>query len=131
MRNWALAQLSYPLDWAAALASLLVAAAAAFYWFMPMGINCFTSSRGHSCATVSLALSHNTATLALTPLVLLIGLGAGWVLFTLRHVRWVLAGFAILAFAFYVLSFGIDGPLIPAAIISLAAAFLPGRPAPA
>lgn len=117
-------------DWAAALASLLVAGAALFYWFMPLSSTCTTTmATGASrCTMVSLALSQSGATIALTPLVAALGLGLGWVLFLLRHSRWVLAGFAVLSFAFFVLSFGLDGPLLPAAVVSLVAAILPGRP---
>ncbi len=113
-----------PSDWLAGAAGTLICAAVLFYWFMPVGTSCTTSMGNTVCQTLSMASSTGWGAVLLTPLVLAVGLGLGAVYFHYRAVRSLLLIFPLAAIAFFVLSFGMDGPFLPAALLSLAAAVL-------
>ena len=114
-----------PSDWLAGTAGLLLCAAVTFYWFMPVGTSCTSIDAVHvSCQTVSLASSMGWGAVLLTPLVVASGVGLGAVYFRCRRVRILLLGFPLAAVAFFVLSFGMDGPFLPAALASLVSALL-------
>lgn len=111
-------------EWLAILASLFVAAAAASYWFIPLGATC-TGTLGSAPVCTALNLASRTP-LAFTPLAIAAALGLGWAFFRLRRSLPVLIGFGLAAAVFFLLSFGADWPFMPAAALSLTAAMLPG-----
>ncbi|MGC8488075.1 MAG: hypothetical protein ACP5QO_07625 [Clostridia bacterium] len=110
-------------DWLAILASLFVAAATASYWFIPLGTTC-TGTVGSASVCTALSLAGRTP-FAFTPLAIAAALGLGWTFFRLRRSILVLVGFGLAAAVFFLLSFGVDWPFIPAAALSLTAAMLP------
>lgn len=112
-------------DWLAGLAALLIAAALVSYWAMPTGTSCTTAPMGtQTCQTVSLAASAGWTSMVFTPLVVAVALGLGALFFHLRRSRTLLSAFGLATIIVFVLSFGADGPVIPAAIFSLAAAIV-------
>lgn len=129
VKRWASQHLATLYDWLVGSASVLIAAAVVYYWFMPVGTSCTTTMQSvTTCQSVSLANSGGMASLAITPLVIAIGLAFGWLFFHFRRTRMLLVGFGVVAIAFYVLSFGIDAPFLPAALVSLVAAVVPTAP---
>ena len=109
-------------DGLAGVASVLISAAVMAYWFIPTGSSCTTIlPSGTICQAVSLASSAGWASMAITPLAVLAGLSLGWLFFHFRHVRLLLIGFGFVTILFFILSFGLDGPFMPAAIVSLIA----------
>ncbi len=125
LQQWRLQALVSPADWLAAAAALLIVAAVMFYWLMPISTSCQTTTAGQTlCQTISIASSTGWGAALLTPWVLAAGCGLGALYFQYRAARILLIGFPLAAIAFFVLSFGMDGPFIPAVVASLAAALV-------
>lgn len=122
IQEWLAKTFISPADWLAAAAALLIGAAVVFYWFMPIGTSCSNTATGETfCQTVSLASSTGWGNALLTPWVLAMAASLGALYFHYRTVRILLISFPLATIAFFVLSFGMDGPFIPAALASLAA----------
>ncbi len=115
-------------DWLGAITSFLVAAAILSTVFMSTGTSCTTTMTGSTtCQSPSVAQAIGLTVWTFTPLVLVVGLGVGWVFFRFRHVRALLVGFGAVAIGFYVLSFGLDWVLVPAGLTSLLGGLLLSR----
>lgn len=117
--------LQSPSDWLAAGGALWTTLASLWFWFfMQTGIACTsTLTTPSSCHPTSIAGSIGlwpTILLGLTVTVLL-----GLIILQFRHSRIFLWSFSLLIVAFFILSFGIDYPLLPTAALLMTAAILP------
>ncbi len=122
LNGWLHKHVSTLSDGLAVVASIFIVAAVMAYWFMPTGSSCATTLPDRTvCQTVSLASSAGWESMAITPLAMIFGLSLGWLFFHFRHVRILLIAFGLVTIVFFILSFGLDGPLMPAAIVSLIA----------
>lgn len=121
------ARLHYPSDWLAASAGILTIAATAYLWFVPggAGTSCMGTIQGSSCQSLSYVLSTGVASFVLTPLVLGSAVVLAGILFYYRRERLLLSGYGAGVVVIFVASFGIDWPFLPAAVVSIVAAFLP------
>lgn len=115
-------------DWLGAITGLLVAAAIVSAGFMSTGTSCITTVTGSTiCQSPRVIQAMGLTVWTFTPLVLVVGLGVGWVFFRFRHIRALLVGFGAVVIGFYVLSFGLDWVLVPAGLTSLLGGLLPSR----
>ncbi len=128
LSRWRRRHLATTLDWLGAITSILVAAAIVSTVFLSTGTSCTTTMTGSTtCQSPSVAQAIGLTAWTFTPLVLVVGLGVGWVFFRFRHLRALLAGFGAVVIGFYVLSFGLDWVLVPAGLTSLLGGLLPSR----
>lgn len=111
------------------LTAVLALGGVASSWFLPAGQSCimFGAPRPEQCTTSSMWSGVPNHLLALV----LLAASAAFALLPLygARARWVLLAWAGLVIGFYLLSFGVDSWLLPAALLAVAAALSPGRTA--
>lgn len=123
LQNWRHRQLVRASDWLAAAAGLLLAAAVVATEFYSTGyVTCTSTSSGAPvCQTVPMA--QPIPLWAFIPLLSLVGLGLGFLLFRFR-VRAVLIPFGLATFVFWVGTLGVSWEFLPAGFVSLVAGVL-------